>query len=72
MAGWHGGKGSTARPVNRQKFADNWDSIFGKKKEDAEKLDEQPLTYMHNMHGSHAKDLTIDKGGNKPLDSDTE
>ena len=31
MAGWHGGKGSKARPVNRQKFADNWDAIFGKK-----------------------------------------
>jgi hypothetical protein len=32
MSGWHGGKGSTPRAVNRQKFADNWDAIFAKKK----------------------------------------
>lgn len=28
---WHGGKGSRFRKVNQQKFADNWDAIFGKK-----------------------------------------
>jgi hypothetical protein len=38
MAGWHGGKGSAARPVNRQKFADNWDAIFSKKKEVVEEV----------------------------------
>jgi hypothetical protein len=27
----HGGKGSKPRPVDQQKFADNWDLIFGKK-----------------------------------------
>ena len=35
MAGWHGGKGSSQRPMNvsKSKFDDNWDAIFGKKKE---------------------------------------
>ena len=30
----HGGKGSTPRPVNREKFNANWDRIFGGKKLD--------------------------------------
>ena len=30
---WHGGKGSDPRKVDTQKFNDNWDAIFGKKKE---------------------------------------
>ena len=29
---WHGGKGSTPRGTDQQKYADNWDAIFGKKK----------------------------------------
>jgi hypothetical protein len=30
-----GGKGSTPRPIpDPQKFRDNWDEVFGKKKED--------------------------------------
>ena len=33
---WHGGKGSTAREGSYSKqFKDNWDKIFGKKKERA-------------------------------------
>ena len=29
---WHGGKGSSPRPINDPKqFRDNWDKIFGKK-----------------------------------------
>ncbi|MDB4339271.1 hypothetical protein N9992_00430 [bacterium] len=33
---WHGGKGSTARDGSYSKqFKDNWDKIFGKKKERA-------------------------------------
>ena len=33
---WHGGKGSAPRKSNDQKtYADNWDKIFGKKKERA-------------------------------------
>lgn len=31
MSSWHGGKGSKQRPTDKQKFADNWDKIFGKK-----------------------------------------
>ena len=64
MAGWHGGKGSKARPVNRQKFADNWDAIFGKKKEIKEDILD---TYNDERLVSK-----FDKDGNKPLDSDTE
>ena len=30
---WIGGKGDTPRPIkDRNKFAENWDRIFGKKK----------------------------------------
>ena len=29
----HGGKGSATRPTDTQKYADNYDAIFGKKKE---------------------------------------
>ena len=28
---WAGGKGSAQRKVDKQKFSDNWDAIFGKK-----------------------------------------
>ena len=31
MAQWHGGKGSAQRKVDKKKFEDNWDKIFGKK-----------------------------------------
>ena len=32
MEGMHGaGKGDTYRPVDYQKWSDNWDKIFGKK-----------------------------------------
>lgn len=44
MSNWHGGKGSKPRPVeDRKKFEDNWDRIFGKKKDDQkdEKLEEK-------------------------------
>jgi len=37
MSQWHGGKGSKPRPVDKKKFDDNWDRIFGKKKEDEKK-----------------------------------
>ena len=29
-----GGKGSTPRPVDQKKYNDNWDLIFGKKKQE--------------------------------------
>ena len=30
---WHGGKGSTPRGTDQQKYADNWETIFGKPRE---------------------------------------
>jgi hypothetical protein len=30
---WHGGKGSKTRPTDKKKYDDNYDRIFGKKKE---------------------------------------
>ena len=33
MTQWHGGKGSRPRNVDKKKFDDNWDRIFGKKEE---------------------------------------
>ena len=33
---WHGGKGSQYRPVDKAKFEDNWDKIFGNKEKDNE------------------------------------
>jgi len=30
---WHGGKGSRYRPTDAKKFNDNWDKIFGTKKQ---------------------------------------
>ena len=34
----HGGKGSATRPTDTQKYADNYDAIFGKKKKEKEEL----------------------------------
>ena len=31
MTATHGGKGSRPRPVDKKKFDENWDRIFGKK-----------------------------------------
>ena len=41
MSQWHGGKGSRPRPysVDKKKFDDNWDRIFGKKEEKDKKKD---------------------------------
>ena len=34
MGDWHGGKGSSPRPMdNRKRFEDNWDRIFNKNKQ---------------------------------------
>jgi hypothetical protein len=39
-----GGKGSKQRPTDKEKFDQNWDNIFGKKKKtEAEKFDEQVI-----------------------------
>lgn len=39
MSKWHGGKGSKQRKTDANKFADNYDMIFGKKKKQEEQLD---------------------------------
>lgn len=31
MSTWHGGKGSKPRPVDKKKFDENYERIFGKK-----------------------------------------
>jgi len=33
-----GGKGSKQRPTDKKKYDDNWDMIFGKKKEKDDKV----------------------------------
>ena len=42
----HGGKGSLPRPTNQQKYADNWERIFGKKKDDKKELDVSERSMM--------------------------
>jgi len=37
-----GGKGSAPRPVDKKKFDDGWDRIFGKKKEEPKNDDSKP------------------------------
>lgn len=33
---WHGGKGSKSRTKDQKTYSDNWDAIFGKKKDKEE------------------------------------
>lgn len=33
---WHGGKGSVQKPTDQDKYADNWEKIFGNKKKKEE------------------------------------
>ena len=45
MSKWHGGKGSTVKPYDKNKFNENFDKIFGskkKEKEDANKTKGKP------------------------------
>jgi len=37
----HGGKGSGVRPTDKKKFENNYDAIFGKKKDKQEKEKKQ-------------------------------
>jgi hypothetical protein len=34
MSKWHGGKGSSVKPDDKDKFNENFDAIFGKKKKE--------------------------------------
>tara|TARA_B100001093_G_scaffold274180_1_gene262092 strand:+ start:9072 stop:9221 length:150 start_codon:yes stop_codon:yes gene_type:complete len=40
MSKWHGGKGSSVKPYDKDKFNENFDKIFGKKKKEEEDADE--------------------------------
>ncbi len=42
MANWHGGKGSKRRPEDKNKFDENYEKIFGKKRPNSIK-DKQQL-----------------------------
>ena len=35
----HGGKGSAQRPVDQDKFNDNWDAIFGPKTKEVDDVE---------------------------------
>lgn len=51
MTNWHGGKGSSPRPTDKQKYNDNWDRIFGKKSvpQQGEKMNkDELLDLLHN------------------------
>ena len=64
MAGWHGGKGSSQRPMNvsKSKFDDNWDAIFGKKKEqtDLDVYNDERLVSKFDKDGITA--FSVDTG----------
>jgi len=51
MSQWHGGKGSSPRPfsVDKKKFDDSWDRIFGKKHEKNEESEKNCLTNEKNV-----------------------
>jgi hypothetical protein len=34
---WHGGKGSIQKNHDHKKYVDNWEKIFGKKKDDKDR-----------------------------------
>jgi hypothetical protein len=38
---WHGGKGSVQKPNDQDKYAENWDLIWGKKKEVIDEFSER-------------------------------
>lgn len=48
MSQWHGGKGSTPRKVDKKKFDENWDRIFGKK-EQLTDLPNEKTTIKNNI-----------------------
>lgn len=54
MKSWHGGKGSTPRPIlDRKKFEENWDRIFNSDKNSDE---------VWEHYCQHNGRLTISKG----------
>ena len=69
MSAWHGGKGSTPRKVDKKKFDENWDKIFGKKN-DAE------VEKEYDFSNAHRGPLIVDgklnpEKSKKPVDNNT-
>ncbi len=50
---WHGGKGSIQKPSNQEKYAENYDKIFGRKKK---KLTEREKVLMDPLAASQRSD----------------
>jgi hypothetical protein len=52
MSKWHGGKGSKVRPTDKNKYDDNYDRIFGKKKgSEVSNPKKQKFTFKHWKSG---------------------
>jgi hypothetical protein len=45
---WHGGKGSTPRSANKQKYAENYDKIFKNNKEVKKNNESKDAKRIHN------------------------
>lgn len=54
---WHGGKGSKQRPVDKKKFDDNWDKIFGSKQQ------QQPNVPTDEEKAEHIRQQQDPKNG---------
>ena len=52
---WHGGKGSARKQSNQQKYADNWEKIFGKKKPDVKARKVTPDQGSTKVHKDKTK-----------------
>tara|TARA_B100000963_G_scaffold77671_1_gene65761 strand:+ start:14515 stop:14718 length:204 start_codon:yes stop_codon:yes gene_type:complete len=50
---WHGGKGSIQKPSDQEKYAENYDKIFGRKKK---KLTEREKVLMDPLAASQRSD----------------
>lgn len=48
MVQWHGGKGSTSRKVDKKKFNENWDKIFGKKDDVLDSYNDERLVSKYD------------------------
>ena len=58
---WHGGKGSKRRKSDENKYADNWDRIFGKKKRGAVAQLGERVPCTDEVGGSTPLSSTTDK-----------
>ena len=53
MTSWHGGKGSQPRPIDKQKFDNNWDAIFNKNKKVKEDKDVRESRNDNRIQDNH-------------------